>query len=629
VSDRRARRSLKPLRPLKLAELVALVGLFALVALVAGASSARAQVFSPGPLSKKHAKLEGIASCTKCHGEGAQHDNTKCLSCHQEIGKRQAKNEGYHRTVKARSCAECHREHRGLGAELVEWSPSRRAFNHGLTGWPLEGAHKKPDCKSCHEPRRISDDEVRDIVKKAGRESYLGLSSRCLACHFDEHRGQEGDSCQRCHATDSFKRAPGFNHNDRADARFALTGKHRGVACDRCHTPIVDDSFSANAFPPPRSRSYLQLKDVPHASCVACHDDPHRGQLGKACARCHTTEGWKVIKQSAEDTGFHDKTKFPLRGEHTSVACKTCHGPFPGQAAVFKGLKHGRCADCHSDAHGGQLAPEDGAVRCEKCHDVSGFVPLRFDRKQHDTTRFALDGSHEAVACNLCHKKDARISRRVPAALKRELERKKRRLLVSDVRLELPEIVSASVDGATRCEGCHADPHAGQFTERVRAKGCNGCHSASSFAKVTFSHDDSRFPLTGKHKDVSCAGCHFPSPKAGARAKNVVVYRPLETACAACHADQHVGQLAREGVTDCAGCHATAAFKPARFDHGKQSRFPLEGKHAKTQCVACHPNVDVGGLVTARYKPLATTCAGCHEDEHRGAFDPFIPGGRP
>lgn len=605
------------------------------VALAVAPAPAVAQVFSPGPLAKPHAKLEGLGSCTKCHVEGGKHDNAKCISCHQEIGVRQERNEGYHRTVKARQCAECHKDHRGAGADLVEWLPSKRAFNHALTGWPLEGAHKKPDCKKCHETRRIVDDSVTELVKKTGRETFLGLSSRCVRCHFDEHRGQEGDSCQSCHNSEDFKRAPSFNHNDRSDAHFPLTGQHRKVACEKCHGPLVDESTPANAFPAPRDRTYMQLKDIPHGSCVSCHEDPHRGQFGKGCARCHTTDGWTTIKQTAEDSGFHDKTDFPLRGEHTSVACKTCHGPFPGQAAMFKGLKHGRCADCHMDAHAGQLEPEDGAIRCETCHEVAGFVPVLFDRKLHDKTRFRLDGAHQAVACNLCHKNDARIPKKVPPAVKRDLDRKNRRLLVSEARLEFPEIVQAVVGNAVRCEGCHSDPHGGQFNERVQAKGCNGCHATTSFAQVTFSHDDSRFPLTGKHKDVSCAGCHTPAPGAKGRMRDVVVYRPLEIDCASCHADEHVGQLAKNGVTECSGCHGTSGFKPAKFDHDKQSRFKLEGRHKEARCSACHPKVNVGigrdekDLTSARYKPLPVTCAGCHQDEHKGAFDNFVPGGGP
>ena len=58
---------------------------------------------------------------------------------------------------------EGHREHRGLGYALIQWQPSREQFNHGQTGWPLLGKHKGADCKKCHEPRRIVDDDAKKL----------------------------------------------------------------------------------------------------------------------------------------------------------------------------------------------------------------------------------------------------------------------------------------------------------------------------------------------------------------------------------------------------------------------------------------------------------------------------------
>ena len=108
---------------------------------LAATTQARAQIFSPGALSTAHEALDGIASCTRCHIEGGKHDRNKCLECHKEIGARVDAGTGYHaaQAVKARECAECHREHRGAKAKLVEWVPSRDNFNHTLAGWPLSG----------------------------------------------------------------------------------------------------------------------------------------------------------------------------------------------------------------------------------------------------------------------------------------------------------------------------------------------------------------------------------------------------------------------------------------------------------------------------------------------------------
>ncbi len=605
------------------------------------APAARAQLFSPGPLSKAHEALEGLTGCTQCHIEGGRHDNNKCLACHKEIARRIDAHSGYHNSVRARQCATCHREHRGLKANLIEWTPSKESFNHSLTGWPLLGNHKKPSCNDCHEPRRIDDGSILKLIAKGRRNSMLGLAPKCSICHFDEHRGQEGKSCERCHTPEQkFKSAPLFNHNNRKLTDYRLIGKHRRVQCKECHEQRVDTKTPASSFPKPLDASYMQMKDVPHGQCTACHDDVHRGTFGKGCDRCHTPIDWKVIREGAQDTGFHDKHRFKLRGEHRSVACKSCHGPFRNRPAKFRGLKFARCSDCHIDAHVGQLKNDHGAPRCEDCHTVAGFLPVLFNVDMHDKTRFPLEGSHRTVACGQCHKDEPRLKERVPRSVRIELANQGRPLLVSTARLLMPGIVADPLDarrsGKNRapadCEGCHEDVHKGQFKKPAGKEGephvdkklCSDCHKMTTFADLSFNHDDSRFPLTGKHKDVDCGACHTPPP-ARRGEDRVVPYRPLDASCASCHADVHVGQLAKNGVTDCAICHATTGFKPAKFDHDKQSTFPLVGQHKKAKCVSCHAVVKAGKKEIARYKPLPADCAGCHEDEHKHAFDDFNP----
>ncbi|MCC7073893.1 MAG: hypothetical protein IT383_21475 [Deltaproteobacteria bacterium] len=602
---------------------------FCVLSLAAAPAAAQ---FAPGTFSKAHADIGGLTACTKCHQEGSKHDNGKCLDCHKEIASRVARDQGYHARLGKELCASCHREHRGATTSLIEWVPSKRAFGHALTGWPLQGKHRSTECGACHEARRIVDADVSALVKKSRRETFLGLASSCERCHFDEHRGQLGDRCEKCHDATSFDKAPLFSHNK--DARFPLLGRHKKAACDKCHLTTTDDDFDARAFPAARTATYRQFKDVPHASCASCHDDAHRGQFGKGCARCHSPESWRSIKQASGDTGFHDKTDFALRGEHTTVACKACHGPSPGRKkAIFKGLKHAACTDCHLDAHGGQLADAKGGAACDRCHQVTGFVPVQFDLARHKETRWPLEGAHGAVACNRCHTADAKLAKRATAAIKKDADALGRRALASAVRLDLP-------DAGERCEACHKDPHAGQFKAEARGttrppiaaahaeRGCRACHQPTAFADLLFRHDDSAFPLAGKHQSVACGSCHGPAADAPAAQRNVVVYRPLGSTCAGCHADEHLGQLAKDGVTDCARCHDPADFVPARFNHDDpaQTRFALVGKHKDARCAACHVEVDVGdGGTVARYQPTALACAGCHDDEHRGSFDAFVP----
>ncbi|HEU4570937.1 MAG TPA: hypothetical protein VFS07_10235 [Gemmatimonadales bacterium] len=68
---------------------------------------------------------------------------------------------------------------------------------------------------------------------------------------------------------------------------------------------------------------------------------------------------------------------------------------------------------------------------------------------------------------------------------------------------------------------------------------------------------------------------------------------------------------------ECTRCHTTEGWRPVRrplpFDHGRETRFPLEGMHAQAACLACH----LGGRFD---EPRLSTseCATCHVDVHQG-----------
>ena len=176
---------------------------------------------------------------------------------------------------------------------------------------------------------------------------------------------------------------------------------------------------------------------------------------------------------------------------------------------------------------------------------------------------------------------------------------------------------------ASRCESCHQDPHGPQFSARAERGGCAACHAVEGFSKVKLDHaKDTRFPLAGKHAQAPCAACHRrEAPGAPVR------YRPLEVACAGCHADPHAGPFtASRGGGDCARCHGADAWKTLRFRHAPPfTAYRLEGKHAALACERCHRPVEIAGAEVRRWRPLPTACEGCHADFHRGAFRGFAP----
>lgn len=577
---------------------------------------ARADLFSPGPLARPHEKLEGIKNCTQCHPAGEQLSPQTCLECHTELKGRWEKGAGYHGRLpaeKKNACESCHHEHQGKDFALVSWGQGgKKGFDHKLSGWPLEGAHVKPECNDCHMPRRIKEGAIlRMLEKQPGRETYLGLPQGCAACHFDEHRGQVGTDCKSCHDTREFKTAPGFNH-DQTD--YPLKGKHKKVECKGCHPTLKDPEGKAE-FPPAKHESYLKYQPLDFRACTDCHKDPHDNRFGQRCQSCHVVEGWSIVRDARKDREFHDKTRFPLKGEHEDVECRACHGPWPGKKAVFKGLKHDDCGDCHPDAHVGQIkvAKKGGLLDCSSCHTVEGFLPPRFDAEAHEKTDYPLKGAHRAVGCRACHTASPAVLDKVPAATRRLLTVQKRPQLFSPLQFQLPKVKGE------KCESCHKDVHAGQFKAA-----CNGCHaSADTFKLPKFDHDKTRYPLEGAHQGLACTKCH------GADATGVVRYAPLPMTCEGCHEDVHVGQFSKDKKpAECAGCHVVKDWKKELlFQHQPPfTDYLLEGQHAKAKCEACHVRVPVArGITASRYKPLPRDCEGCHKDFHQGEFEGFVP----
>jgi hypothetical protein len=103
---------------------------------------------------------------------------------------------------------------------------SIRPFDHDArTGYALAGKHAGARCNDCHRPTQA----------RAAR-IYRGTSTRCDACHTDQHRGQfSGRDCSACHTSNDRWALSAFDH---ARTRFPLDGRHARVACARCHVPV-------------------------------------------------------------------------------------------------------------------------------------------------------------------------------------------------------------------------------------------------------------------------------------------------------------------------------------------------------------------------------------------------------
>lgn len=544
------------------------------------AAPASAQI-SPGKLSRPHAKLEGSSHCLECHDSGKGVSPSKCMVCHQTLQERVTAGRGLHTRPAYRDCKTCHVEHQGLEYELVWWGkPGREAFDHKETGYALAGKHASLACQACHQPRL---NQKKDSLAAAGialERTYLGLGSSCTSCHLDEHRGQfAGRDCTSCHTQTAWKPAPGFDH---AKTSWPLTGRHAAVSCEKCHRQEGTDPGVAKAV-------FVKFKGVAGKDCASCHEDVHRGRLGTTCTTCHSPAGWNRGEKSAAFN--HDKTAYPLRGRHASVACEKCHAP-----GKPRQVKSARCTDCHADAHAGQFARRADQGRCEACHDVTAFSPARFSLDDHQKTAYPLAGAHLAVACDACHRPGGAETTR-PGVVRTAAPGPAR-----NARFKFP---------STRCVDCHKDPHRGETERLTKQEGCEGCHRVDSWRQVSFDHGRTRFVLSGGHAKPACVACHTKIEAGTPRER--LQMAGLTSSCQGCHKDPHLGQFTRAGeASSCERCHTTDNVKASRFDHKRDSAYALDGAHLKLACTVCHRPERKDGVTFTRYKPLPQTCKGCH-----------------
>jgi hypothetical protein len=574
-------------------------------------------------LEGSHAGL----SCTACHARDGEHavellagpgphpPARACADCHASphdagflaraaelVPAAGRKNDG------GATCASCH-DARDAGFRGAVECPKAL---HEATGFSLAAPHDRAECAACHGVP-AGGDAAAFAARFPGRRA-----SDCAACHDDPHqggfdgRGFAADGCASCHAPHGFLPAT-FDAERHGLTAFGLTGRHAGAECAACHALPAGNAPGARVF-----------GGTPQ-DCAACHADAHEGTAAGAawralwsgpgrtsaegCAVCHTTDAFGDDHARGFDHGRW--TGLALEGAHARAACEACHPPLAapepsgrtfGRAAERFGAVE-RCSSCHADPHvDAAWQREAPAPDCSACHTVESFAGEEARRFEHGRwTGFALTGRHQAAACAACHG---------PASVLTE-----RRL--GRVAERFPGPVST-------CATCHADPHGAAFASDD-ATSCARCHTTLGFElpAVAFEHAWTGYALEGPHARVACAGCHAPYPGGGPEPETGRRFAPARgTRCADCHADPHVGQFGdsrKDARADCARCHAGAAA--LRFDHD-DSRFPLDARHAKLACAACHKpwplpgGPDAGTAV--RYRPLGITCKDCHGTAREG-----------
>lgn len=384
------------------------------------------------------------------------------------------------------------------------------------------------------------------------------------------------------------------------------------------------NTISAQLSPGDLSRVHKNLEGV--SNCTKCHEigekvqpqkclDCHkilneRIKAGKGihadagyedCADCHSDHHGRDYKliywENGQEKFAHKETGFELLGKHSQLNCNDCHSSknirdkqkLQSQKKdlnkTFLGLSQD-CLSCHRDEHRGQMD-----TNCLNCHNMNGWKPA--PEFNHNKTKFRLTGLHKKVECKNCHK----------TVTDNKYEDDKTFLKFAGLEYD-------------QCIDCHKDPHNNKFGQN-----CESCHNTSgwqNYAKNNFDHNKTRYPLKGKHKNVSCESCHGRG-----RSKKIKAFNK----CTDCHKDFHVGQfIGRNQKGACEECHTVEGFSPAQFtinDHSK-SDYPLQGAHLAIPCIACHTDTWKKQQKTLQFTFSSTKCTTCHKDPHKKQVDKYV-----
>jgi hypothetical protein len=295
------------------------------------------------PLEGRH----GEAPCASCHTVGQARglqgihltfqagtqgnayptpEAAECVSCHEDE----------HDGFMSPGCQACHTP---AGWEEVDPEGLAASFDHGSTGYDLEGRHADASCDACHDAEVAGSIEGLQLAFEPGTElsAFPGPGyDNCMACHQNRHQGTfqdapSGPECRGCHGVHGWSPASFDAGRHDQETRFRLEGAHAVVACVDCHLP--------SEAPPTFS--------VEGTDCAACHreGDPHGEQfIGRACNACHNTHSFDIPQFD------HDRTRFPLDGAHEGAACPACHVAemnSAGTSIILYSPLAMECRDCH------------------------------------------------------------------------------------------------------------------------------------------------------------------------------------------------------------------------------------------------------------------------------------------
>ncbi len=493
--------------------------------------------------------------------------------------------------LRARRLARARRHHLlrvPQGAQL----PDGEAGLPDVPPGPAQGRRCGKECTTCHTTAARLQAHARALRPRAGalRAHRLPTSAwRCEKCHKDSlFRGG-------CGSTRMLQLPPVAAPPD-LSGRRARRATPPSAGRPPCRASTTRRRVSRSSAPTAPSRARTATSSgvqTPLRSdrCTACHTNVHRESIKDDCRACHTEETFHKARFD-----HRERTRFPLDAKHAPLACRKCHTTLPAEGLArtsktvmdFSGLNRA-CVSCHKDQHKGEFG-----LACDACHRPATFKAAGF---AHPRMPEFFGGRHQGVTCVKCH---VRPSGQPAAAGVRSTPRRSRAAAAARLRPRL------------RAPSCHNDVHLGQVGTT-----CERCHTveAERFAPARFSHDAaSPFVLTGKH--TTSAVREVPPEGNGRlprrRRRTAARLHPVQTDCAACHKDPHLGQV----DPGCSRCHT-----PRRVRGRLPSRTPASSTCSASATTG--PSLAPGATSARRGSSppapaprcgsqVARTCLGCH-----------------
>jgi hypothetical protein len=359
-------------------------------------------------------------------------------------------------------------------------------------------------------------------------------------------------------------------HTHRASAHLATDNR-----CAACHVPLTAarglsrERVAALPRPPSHDSAGFEGRHAPTgelagATCAVCH-------ARESCARCHVNASTEpLIASLGRDERVaallaNRAAVYPVPADHRSDAFRIGHGDAARTATA-------RCATCHA------------RPSCTTCHLGAGAAEVirRMPRPEPGGAagvqlRATRPRDPPPGAAQLLLAADA-----VQAAAPHSVR-------VHDPGFRTAHRAQASA-GALSCSGCHeqrfcSDCHAGEGRRRFHPANFTVRHAANAYGRDT---DCSSCHNT----EAFCRDCHARTGM-GSRGRLDVAFHSAQPTWLLQH-----GRAARQGLQNCATCHAQRDCLTCHSTvgwginpHGRGFDARAMAARTPTTCLACHLEV--------------------------------------